>query len=133
MVVIVYAIEKLWHLVASLGSLHWSNEMSQRQAPWAWHSPSLLSFDLETKEELAEHLGVVEHLTINQVAAEQARGRFLVVAAVVATTNTTTIAIIVVELQSADIPSIVEVVVEEKKGLAENPTSRSWDGGIVRS
>ena len=65
-----------------------------------------------------EHLGVVEHLTINQVAAEQARGRFLVVAAAVATTNTTTIAIIVVELQSADIPSIVEVVVEEKKSLA---------------
>ena len=90
--------------------------MCQRKA--AWHSPSLLSFDLETKEELAEHLGVVEHLTINQVAAEQARGRFLVVAAVVATTNTTTIAIIVVELQSADIPSIVEVVVEEKKSLA---------------
>ena len=90
--------------------------MSQRQAPW--HSPSLLSFDLETKEELAEHLGVVEHLTINQVAAEQARGNFLVVAAVVATTNTTTIAIIVVELQSADIPSIVEMVVEKKKSLA---------------
>ena len=90
--------------------------MSQRQAPW--HSPSLLSFDLETKEELAEHLSVVEHLTINQVAAEQARGNFLVVAAVVATTNTTTIAIIVVELQSADIPSIVEMVVEKKKSLA---------------
>ena len=90
--------------------------MSQRKA--AWHSPSLLSFDLETKEELAEHLSVVEHLTINQVAAEQARDVLLVVAAVVATINATTIIIIVVELQSADIPSIVEVVVEEKKSLA---------------
>ena len=106
MLAIVNAIEKLWQPAASLSPLHWSNEKCQRQA--AWHSPSLLSFDLETKEELAEHLGVVEHLTINQVAAEQAR----------ATINTTTITIIVVELQSADIPSIVEVVVEEKKSLA---------------
>ena len=83
-----------------------------------WHSPSLLSFDLETKEELAEHLSVVEHLTVNQVAPEQAGDVLLVVVAVVATINTTTIIIIVVELQSADIPSIVEVVVEEKKSLA---------------
>ena len=90
-----------------------------------WHSPSLLSFDLETKEELAEHLSVVEHLTVNQVAPEQAGDVLLVVVAVVATINTTTTIIIsvlfwiiVVELQSADIPSIVEVVVEKKKSLA---------------
>ena len=31
----------------------------------------------------------------------------------------------VVELKPTDVPTIVEVVVEEKKGLAENPTSRS--------
>ena len=88
----------------------------QRQI--AWHSPSLLSFDVETKEELPEHLSVVEHLTVDQVASEQASDVLLVVAVVVATIKTTTITIIVVELYSADIPSIVEVVMEEKKSLA---------------
>ena len=33
--------------------------------------------------------------------------------------------IVVVELKPTDVPTIIEVIVEEKKGLAENPTSWS--------
>ena len=109
-----------------------------------WHSPALLSLNLEAKEELAEDLVVVEQLTVGQVASEQADGVLLVVAAVVAViivlilVRALDLVLVllwsaVVELQTAHVPSIVKVVVEEEKGLAENPTSWSWKGGIVSS
>ena len=62
---------------------------------------------------------VVEQLTVGQVASEQADGVLLVVLVLVL------LWIVVVELQAAHVPTIVKVVVEEKKGLAENPTSWS--------
>ena len=101
-----------------------------------WHSPALLSLNLEAKEELAEELFVVEKLTVGQVASEQADGVLLVVAGVVAVIIVFVLVLLwiaVVELQAAHVPPIVKVEVEEKKGLAENPTSWSWVGGIVRS
>ena len=102
------------------------------------HSPALLSLNLEAKEELAEDLVVVEQLTVGQVASEHADGVLLVVAAVVAVIIVLVLVCVralvlvlvllwtvVVELQAAHVPPIVKVEVEEKKCLAENPTSWS--------
>ena len=77
---------------------------------------------------------VEEQLTVGQVASKQADGVLLIVAAVVAVIIVLVcirvlllvlLWIVVVELQAAHVPTIVETEVEEKKNLAENPTSLS--------
>ena len=113
---------------------------NSNRTKYSLHSPALLSVNLEAKEELAEDLIVEEQLTVDQVASKQADGVLLIVAAVVALIIVLVcirvlllvlLWIVLVELQADHVPTIVETEVEEKKNLAENPTSLSWKGGIV--